>query len=552
MATRTFTVDGQKVDVVRKYKYLGIWITDRLGDSEQTDETNHCKMLAGKVKVAIDMRRAFLRDKKFPMEVKLAVIQSKIISLGLYGGEWVGMCQRRTNIIQKEVNVALKLILGSSSNSTMHAYRITAWELGLPTIEERMADLRMRLWQKAPTMKSWISVLVADENRLKCRGRPWSGQTAHMVKSALNRYGLGENMYQTWQYKTLQQEGKVKYYPQDRSDETSEQKLERRRQELKLHIIRRSFENAHDSRNEATNIYRSCLFGKNRRYIRNAAHMPSLNEGIIWLARIRTSAWWTSRRRRDFLKNTGGDYSHLLEDTCPCCGEEFKDNRYEIHHILYDCPMWNTERKQWLTPLVNILKGVINRGQGRSHPTEPELAEAEMTACILGGSFDPDARDEIDISGIFINWGNRGPIAGALQLFEKGWGGQSEYYTPGFSTHLYIPVAKFLSKVMPKHKARLFLTGKANTDPIAYARLSTAETAENRCKRWASTQHQWTLDDGGEHSLRVEPTFTNLTPPGVYQANVPVWDRALFLEDASERSESTEKRSFHETGTDHC
>jgi hypothetical protein len=351
-------------------------------------------------------------------------------------------------------------------------------------------------------------------------------------------------MYQTWQFRALQSEGKARYYPEDNSDETNEEKLERQRQELKLHIIVRSFANAHANKNEATKIYHSCLFGNSRRYISNTVHMPSLNKGIIWLARIRTSAWWTSRRRRDFLKNTGKDHSHLLEDTCPCCSETFEDTRYEIHHILHDCPMWENEHKQWLAPLVNTLKGVMDQGQGRSCPERPEYAEAEITACLLGGSFNTEGFEEISPGGEYPNWRNGDPPTGTLRLFEKGWGGQSEYYAPGFSTHLYIPVAMFLSKVMPKHKARLFLTGKANTDPLVYARLSTEETVENRCKRWVSAQHDWTLDDGEEFALRAEPTFTKRTPLEFYQANALVRSWAQLFENASEASESTERHSL--------
>jgi len=53
--------------------------------------------LASKVKQAVDIRKALLKDHGFPLELKLAVIQSKIISLEMYGGEWVGMCQTEEN-----------------------------------------------------------------------------------------------------------------------------------------------------------------------------------------------------------------------------------------------------------------------------------------------------------------------------------------------------------------------------------------------------------------------------------------------------------------------
>ena len=95
---------GKAIPVVCQYKYLGIVISDKLGDNNCTDELNHCKTLAKRVHTAVDICHAFLRHPRFPLNLKMAVIQSKIVSLGTYGGEWVGMCQKRTDIIQSEVN----------------------------------------------------------------------------------------------------------------------------------------------------------------------------------------------------------------------------------------------------------------------------------------------------------------------------------------------------------------------------------------------------------------------------------------------------------------
>ena len=188
LKAKAFEVDNQRVEVVRKYKYLGIWVTDSLGDNKGTDEIAHCHALAAKIKVATDMRRSFLRDAHYPLDLKVAVINSKIASVGCYGGEWIGLCQARTDIVQKILNVALKLVLNSSSKSTMHGTKVMSMELGVPTIEQRMADMRIRLWQKARKMRTWIATLRNNENRLRSRSRVWTSQTLHLLSTPLPKW----------------------------------------------------------------------------------------------------------------------------------------------------------------------------------------------------------------------------------------------------------------------------------------------------------------------------------------------------------------------------
>ena len=48
---------------------------------------NHAKMLASRVKQVVNIRRPFLKDPRFLIHIKMAVIASKIMSVGTYGGE---------------------------------------------------------------------------------------------------------------------------------------------------------------------------------------------------------------------------------------------------------------------------------------------------------------------------------------------------------------------------------------------------------------------------------------------------------------------------------
>lgn len=550
-AQRVFTIEDKTIPIVRRYKYLGIWVTDKLGDSNHTDEMNHCKTLAGKVKTAVDLRRAFLRDTRYPLDLKLAVIQSKIVSLGVYGGEWVGMCQKRTNIIQTEVNKALRLVLGSPSNSHMHASRITSWELGVPTIEERMADLRARLWHKASRMKTWIATLVAEKNRLRTRGRSWSSQTACFIISSRNQRDPEiHQLYNEWFFKALEEEGKMKRLPDPEDDEDPETTQERDRQQVKLRITSRSFANASMNNIEAAKHYNTCLFGKSRKFIKAAAHIPSLNEGVIWLARIRTSAWWTSKRRRDFLRATGGNYDHLPENMCPICKNHFDEDKYEIHHILFDCPIWKKEREQWLKPHIDLLSSIVKRGRGRAPPRFELLVEAEITAAILGGSFNVEEYTSGHLAD-FPDWeGGQNP-AEALLLFERGWGGRNEYYSPHMPVHSYVPVARFLGSVMPKHKARLFSEEGEKGTTIRYPDTTDEVESHNRCRRWVNElEDEDNLHDGDEDGLQRESLHYEPSRREFYQANALDKGMEQMFENASDCSTTSSMRKETGTGSD--
>lgn len=458
-----FEVDGQRIEVVRQYKYLGIIITDKFGDKEQTDELNHCKTLAAKVKQAVNIRRGFLRDRTYPLEIKLMVINSKILSVGTYGGEWIAFNQKRTNIIQKEVNVALKLILQSSTKSKLHATKVMCWELGLTTVEERTSDLRLRLWQKAPSLRTWLAVLVNKENNFRNIARVWSSQTRRVIDSSKENCQIPVD--EGWIWDTLHSEGKVKHIPAE--SENVNTRHERERQDFKLRIIGRAFQVDLTGKNpvQSTKDYVSKgHYSRSRKYIRTAAHLPNLTEGIIWLVRMRTSAWWSSRRRRDYLRHSEQDLSHLPLGKCPLCKNTLPE--MEIQHILLDCPSWNKERNLWLQPLISLYeKQIVDGGHGA---LDANFAQEEITHRLLGGWFVEKEKGHYTL--------NHDPKLSVLTDLAKGWGGMGEYQTYGLGAHGYIPVAKFLAAVMPRHKARLFPSGGRPRDNVAYGTTTEEES----------------------------------------------------------------------------
>lgn len=464
-----FRVDGQLIDVVERYKYLGIWITTAFGDVEMTDELNHAKTLAQKVKQAVDMRRDFWASGLHPPATKLAVLESKVIPLGTYGGEWIGMRQVNTNPIQVEVNSALQLILRSASKSRLHSVRVTAWELTVRTIEERMWAARARLWRKLPSTNTWLSRLAHPDNIYrKSRGaKTWSVMTAQNIKTLLTRdpaesYDLvvaeakedPRSKYVSYpRGLTLEKDGNT--YLQW---ETQEIALRLRARALDIELLTR--------KTESGRWYFGCSFDSTRNWGKTVALFPRLTEGLTWLHRVRTKAWWTVKSRIQRLRQKGEDASYLEEGICPHCKEPVPDaSRWEeLIHLYFYCAAFNEARNLHIRPYLQMLSQDL-MADGNSVLTQG-LQDHEALIRLLGGRIVPSRiikylnHDLTLVAGSegFGADGMESDVGSAtLRLFTEGWGGNPENIDP-YLTASYgcVSVAAFTGIVMSAHKEALF------------------------------------------------------------------------------------------------
>jgi len=122
-----------------------------------------------------------------------------------------------------------------------------------------------------------------------------------------------------------------------------------------------------------------------------------------------------------------------------------------------ECPCFNSDRQRWLKEPITLLRDELDQGLGT---LTIEHSTKELTYRLLGGFLDDGTRQ-----GPTVNTQSETSV---LSLWAKGWGAYEEFKCPGFSIHGYVPVAKFLAAVMPKHKALLFPTGKRIRDALTY------------------------------------------------------------------------------------
>jgi hypothetical protein len=523
LTNTTFTIGGEEIPIVQKYKYLGIWISDKFGDKDCTDEIAHCKVLAERIKQATDMRRAFLRDPKLPLELKLAVIRSKILSVGTYGGEWVGLCQARTDIVQKSLNTALKLALNSSTKSNLHSIRTMSMELMVPTIEQKMAEMRIRLWQKAETTKTWLGRLLQTHNRFVSKNKVWSTQTGWMVARMKDKHsGNGDHIGNDRQKTHIR--GVAAYLYEDRTTiRTDNSRNDDQKREMKSVVIstitRALLGDMVRSGRQVRSTIDYVAFGyyRTRKFIKSAAYLPALSSGAVWLARLRTGAWWTTRQRLAVLK-ARGQQQLLEEDKCPCCKKSLSTTEPELVHILLSCTKWHKDRMSILGPYLRFLVTELDKGIGILKDRRLEVAIR-----LLGGYMRP----EDPVPGYLKEENRSQGDTKALDLFAESWGGSEEVHLPGLNAHGYTVVARFLDIVMPKHRAFLFpeTIGKEKaTDPAIYE-TTTFEDTPVKGGVWLGTSVESDLDDGHEFGLttraltKSRDELGSIMPGIVIQAN---------------------------------
>ena len=87
--------------------------------------------------------------------------------------------------------------------------------------------------------------------------------------------------------------------------------------------------------------------------------MPNMAQGIIWLARVRMGAWWSTKCRIDTLRAIERPIGDLQEGLCPLCRCDGVDPYNKEVHIIVRCPAFQSERDEWLQGHIDFLKEPI-------------------------------------------------------------------------------------------------------------------------------------------------------------------------------------------------
>ena len=81
---REWILQGKPIGVVEEYTYLGVKITPEL------DELKMMEARIGKMEMILGSQKRFLCNYRIPAQLRVKVLESVVLTSGLYGGEvWV-------------------------------------------------------------------------------------------------------------------------------------------------------------------------------------------------------------------------------------------------------------------------------------------------------------------------------------------------------------------------------------------------------------------------------------------------------------------------------
>ena len=311
-----FDIGGERIPVVRSYRYLGLDFNDELDTQKMVDSR-----LAGTRKFVYGIKR-FLASKSIPITSRVLVTKACVITRLLYGAELWGMNQCYAAKPQLLLNRVIRWLVGAKATSSAVPLGAVQRELDLPTIEAMAAARRARLFDKAPTLKTVLRDLVSRT----ARGRTDTWVTG--TRRWLKRFKLVRKV-----------------------DETSKVFV----QKVASKIWKRSLATKKLSAAAATKAYVASEMEGTSNYKRIAERLPQLARGLQALTAMRIGSFWTGHK---FV------VARLLpdryRDRCPLCNRRVEGGE-TIAHFVWDCEKWRNIRMRYLGGLIEKVRQIINR-----------------------------------------------------------------------------------------------------------------------------------------------------------------------------------------------
>jgi hypothetical protein len=152
-------------------KYLGIEVSEDLpmfmgGDTKNllqgrsTDALQYAKSLAAKGLTALSTLKLVLSDPACPIPLKSELIKAFVMSVMMYGSEFVGFNKRLAQSAQQVINLAVRWCVGLKKSNKMTSGLVLSVELGLPQMYEVYGGQRAWLYHKLkfgdPPMESLL------------------------------------------------------------------------------------------------------------------------------------------------------------------------------------------------------------------------------------------------------------------------------------------------------------------------------------------------------------------------------------------------------------
>ena len=341
---------GEVVPVLRTYKYLGMQVRTGLSLLDMA------KARAEVTRKTVFAHSHLLTSLSIPLASKILAYNSFVMNVAGFGGEIIGMNAAQALLIQRVLNMGLRMMLGLSTMNRSCAPAALMLELGVAPVCGRLDGARARGFDKWLRRDHSIVQKVLQTEKGKVSGRTWQSATMTWL-SHKNRASL------------------------QRQIRAATSKKGSRLTSKQLAKIVARFSNRQfflkAGKYRSFRAYFDAGFVRTRRYIAQAASHPSIARGVVLLARARVGALWTGRKAAN-----AGFVDQKYKKICIFCSADTPDT---VPHMLLSCTRWSAERERHLAPAIAMLNEY------------PNLTEDQCSTALLGGKVHLDDSSEFQI-----------------------------------------------------------------------------------------------------------------------------------------------------------
>ena len=297
---------GQDVPLARTYRYLGFEFTDDL-----QPDVHMAARIQGAVG-AFGRCHRFLTNPTIPLGIRGMAYKTMVLPVLSWGCELLPLDRTKTRLLGRVQNRQLRTLSGLRPNSSLGCPLAIGRELNIPPFSVRAATARVRLFTKAPTLKTWLHVLCDRGCKLPSKGtRPWILLTERWLRRRIRLYGPSTAPVYRW-----------------------------------VRAVEWTHLTEHSQTTISLSRYNSCGFVRGRHYLEHGNYNLRNLRGQMYLFRLRTGSFLTVPRLAQM-----GFVDPVFRLQCPFCLETTPET---VDHLLISCSSWDDARAHFLHDLFDL------------------------------------------------------------------------------------------------------------------------------------------------------------------------------------------------------
>ena len=305
-ASGPWQLHNQDVPVVDHYRYLGYEFTSNL------EPDLHMELRQEGAQKAFGACLPFLANRSIPLLYRALAYKVMVLPILTWGCELLPMNESILRPMARVQHQQLRVLVGLRPASTLGCPLAMGRELDIPPFYVRVVTSRLRLYIKAPVLRTWLKILCEHKCRLPSRGkRPWTILTESCLRKKQQIPRDAEIPFliwlKTWEWK-------------------------------RLIVTRRT--------SVSMDVYNERGYVNGRQYLAYTVFNLHQTSGQVSLFRMRTGSFLSALRLAQM-----GFISPVYLTTCPFCGIGEPE---DVDHLLLRCEFFAMQRVRFFFPLSEL------------------------------------------------------------------------------------------------------------------------------------------------------------------------------------------------------